>query len=125
MENKDIYSAAPGEGMETKGVPGYVPAPVVRSDHPQQTRSDDGDATLTADDVEPGTPAYANRNVDDVGRSEVTADPETGKSGRENASDEPASDDADAASKKTATAPVKATGTKTGGTKAGDTSTRK
>lgn len=102
-ESKDVYSAAGNEGMETKGVPGYVPAPVIRSDFPADTRSDDGDATLTADDVEPGTPAYANRNVDAVGRSEATADPETGDSGFEDSSKEPKNESEDTGSKKTAT----------------------
>lgn len=113
MENKDVYSAAGNEDMETKtAMPGYVPAPLIRSDFPEQGRSDDGDATVTADDADtPGTPAYANRNVDTVGRSDVTADPETDAS----TSTQEAKD---AESKKTADkTPPKTAGSKSSGGK--------
>lgn len=49
METKDIYTAAggvTGGNMETKSVPGYVPAPVVSPDFvaPETTEEQDGGA---------------------------------------------------------------------------------
>lgn len=68
MENKDVYSAAGNEDMETKtAMPGYVPAPLIRSDAPPRHEGD-GDATVTANDDAPGTPPGA----DGEGRGDST-----------------------------------------------------
>lgn len=57
METKDIYTNAPGDGMETKQTPGYVPAPTVNPDVVQPAAEEAPAEETVTDEKTGGTTA--------------------------------------------------------------------